>query len=1062
MTRSVILGTGVFVCLAMISLSGAMFGQSSTEGAIGGTVFDPVRAVVQKTQVTVRNLDTGRQDSGITDSDGRFRIIRLPPGTYRVMVNAAGFAPFDRGGVAVEVGRISGLDIVLNLPGHQEVVEVEGAAQVVETEQHDFSTNVNQTAIDDLPINGRRWSNFALLTAGATPDGDYGLISFRGISGLLNNNTVDGADNNQAFYSEERGRTRISYVISSAAIREFQVNTSNFSAEYGRAAGAVINAVTKSGTNNIHGRLFYFNRNSALSATNAFTRTTTVDGGALTTRVIKPRNNRHQFGGTVGGPIAKDKLFYFFSYDQQRHANPGVSVTSDPTFLTPITLATPPANATCNTSGLSAGQRLAACGITQAQSDATIHFLVGLTGPIARDFNEYTVLPKIDWAISRNHWLALSYNRMRWLAPAGVQTAATVTRARDGFGNDISRVDSLIGRLTSTFGTHRSNELRFQWGRDLEIQRPQTPLPGQPNTVDGAYPPEVCIGCSTSGSVQSGFVIGRSHSVTRIQPDEKRNQVADTFAWSFGRHLLKFGADVNHVSDLQDQLFYDSPEYSYTSLADFIVDSNRPSARRYASFQQGFGRRRFQFATTDYNAFVQDDWRVNSRLTLNLGVRYEFERLPKPILPNPDEPRTATFPADANNFGPRAGFALDLTGRGKTALRGGYGIFYGRIIGSTIQNAMINTGVPGGQDTYFLYASNAVAPQYPNLLASAPPKTASPPSIVFFQKDFQNPLIHQADLVLEREIARGTSVSVSWLFSKGTDMPVFIDQNLSPPSGSVPIRYVGGPLDGQVIPMRVFFGDRPNPAYYQMTQISSRVRSNYNAGVAQLRRRMTRGLQVQASYTWSHAIDTQQSSTTFTTGNNLFDPYDLSTDKGNSSFNAPNRFVMHMVWAPKGRYGNRALGGLLNGWSFAPVFTAQSGRQRDTSVGGTAPFSSKTQAGGVNGSNGWNRVPALPRNYLRLPSPWNFDLRASRRVRIREKLTLELTAEAFNLLNHLNPTRMLTTMYRWGCGSPAPAGCTSNSSTPAMYYDSSVGQVTAASSYTLKERQIQLAARIQF
>ena len=1062
MSRSSTRAQLLVLLVAVLFLEISLVAQSSTEGAIGGTIYDPVHAVVQRAHITVRNIDTGREDTTTSDPDGHYRIIRLQPGRYRVTVQAAGFAVFAQDGVVVEVGRVSESNAVLALAGHKDVIEVEGEGQVVQSEQHDFSTNMNQTVIDELPTNGRRWSDFALLTAGATTDGDYGLVSFRGISGLLNNNTVDGTDNNQSFYSEQRGRTRVAFVMSSAAIQEFQVNTSNYSAEYGRAAGGVINAVTKSGSNDLHGRLFYYNRNAALSATNAFTRTTTVNGNTLATQAVKPSNNRHQFGGTLGGPIVKRKLFYFFAYDQQKHSNPGLAVTSDPNFLTPITLQAPPSGATCNTSSLTAGQRLAACGITQAQANATVNFLVGLTGPIQRSFDEYTVLPKIDWTIRRNHRLALSYNRMRWFAPAGVQTSATVNRARDGFGNDISRVDSLVGRLTSTFGTRHSNELRYQWGRDLEIQRPQTPLPGQPTTVEGAYPPEACIGCSTSGSVQSGFLIGRSHSVTRIQPDEKRTQIADTVAWSLGHHLIKFGADINYVSDMQDQLFYDSPEYSYTTLADYIVDVHRPAAKRYASFQQGFGRRRTQFATTDYNAFVVDDWRMNSRLTLNLGLRYEFEQLPTPFLPNPDEARTAKFPADTNNFGPRAGFALGLARNGKMVLRGGYGVFYGRIIGSTILNAMINTGVPGGQDTYFLYPTNTVAPQYPNLLTAAPPKATSPPSIVFFQKGFQNPLVHEADLTLEREIARGTAVAVSWLFTKGTDMPVFIDQNLTPPSGSLPIRYVGGPLNGQVIPMRVYFGERPNPAYYQMTQITSRVRSNYNGGVVQLRRRMTRGLQIATSYTWSHAIDTQQSSTTFTTGNNLFDPFDLSADRGNSSFNVPDRFVTHIVWAPRVKYENHALTSFLNGWSFAPVFSAQTGRQKDTSVGGTAPFSSKTQAGGVNGSNGWNRVPALPRNYLRLPNSWSMDLRTSRRIRLREKTSLELIAEAFNLMNHVNPTSMLTTMYRWGCGTPAPAGCANTATTPAMYFDPTVGQINAASSYSSKERQIQLAVRVNF
>jgi hypothetical protein len=188
-----------------------------------------------------------------------------------------------------------------------------------------------------MPINGRRWSDFALLTPGASPDGDFGLISFRGISGLLNTNNVDGGDNNQAFFSEERGRTRISYVISQSAVREFQVNTANFSAEYGRAAGAVVNAITKTGTNRFRGQLFYYLRDSALGGTNPFSRLNTVDPatGLEVSRMVKPEDRRHQFGASVGGPIVKDKLFFFFNTDQQRRSFPALATAAEPDFFAP-------------------------------------------------------------------------------------------------------------------------------------------------------------------------------------------------------------------------------------------------------------------------------------------------------------------------------------------------------------------------------------------------------------------------------------------------------------------------------------------------------------------------------------------------------------------------------------------------------------------------------------------------------------------------------------------------------------------------------------------------------
>ncbi|HEY0100865.1 MAG TPA: carboxypeptidase regulatory-like domain-containing protein, partial [Pyrinomonadaceae bacterium] len=244
--------------------------QSTTDGAIGGLIKDPNGAVVANAAITVRNEGTNKESTATSDDEGRFRVVQLQPGNYTVTIGVSGFAPFSQQHVVVEVGRVTSLDIPLSISGSQEQVEVTAEAPVINTTQQDFSNNINQTSINELPINGRRASNFVLLTPGVVAEGGFGLNSFRGVSGLLNNSTLDGGDNNNAFYGEERGRTRISYVVSQAAIREFQVNTSNYSAEYGRAAGAVINTVTKSGTNDFHGDLFYYNRNNRFGATNPF------------------------------------------------------------------------------------------------------------------------------------------------------------------------------------------------------------------------------------------------------------------------------------------------------------------------------------------------------------------------------------------------------------------------------------------------------------------------------------------------------------------------------------------------------------------------------------------------------------------------------------------------------------------------------------------------------------------------------------------------------------------------------------------------------------------------
>ena len=218
----------------------------------------------------------------MTDANGHFTVVRLNPGSYSVEVNLSGFTPFNQGGVIVEVGRVTNMDVTISVGGQVETVSVLAQAPVINRESSDLSTNINQTSIANLPVSARRWSNYVLSTPGAAPDGTFGLISFRGISGLLNSNTVDGGDNTQAFFAEERGRTRLSYSLSLGAVQEFQVTTSNYSAEYGRAAGGVVNAVTKSGGNTIQGEGFYFIRDNKWGAQNPFTTQAQLINGVFT------------------------------------------------------------------------------------------------------------------------------------------------------------------------------------------------------------------------------------------------------------------------------------------------------------------------------------------------------------------------------------------------------------------------------------------------------------------------------------------------------------------------------------------------------------------------------------------------------------------------------------------------------------------------------------------------------------------------------------------------------------------------------------------------------------
>jgi hypothetical protein len=1058
--------------LVALAFSTMLIAQSTTDGAIGGTVFDITGAVVKGAQVVVHNNGTNAEETTTADDSGYYRVIHLQPGSYTVTIKHQGFADYKATLVVVQVGSLTEISPKLGVSGTQEIVDVTAEAPQINTTSQEFAGTLNQTAIANLPINGGRWSNFALLTPGVVADGNgFGLLSFRGISTLLNNNTVDGADNNQAFFSEERGRTRAGYSTPKEAVQEFQVNTSNYSAEYGRAAGGVINTVTKSGTNSFHGEGWFYDRDNVWGAANAFTTEFVPSGtpGVFNKVNFKPTDWRKMAGFTAGGPLIKDKLFFQVTYDWYHRNFPGTAVASNPNvfFATPtpatITALAQHLNGLASTTPPTAGQITAAANIYSTD----LNGLSTMLGLVPRFGAQNILLPKLDWQINSKNHASFSFNRMRWNSPSGVQTTSTVTRGIASFGSDFVKDTWGVAKLDSMFTSTITNELRFQYGRDFEFEFTQQPTPYELANLVNAPTFTNPFGLPPSVSITNGFTFGVPNFLNRpFFPDESRTQMADTVNWNRGKHNLKFGFDISHVNDNSQNLFNGFGSYSYSTLLNYFTDLNVPhgcatapglvpTVPCYSSFSQGLGLAGLEFTTNDVAFFVADDWKIHPRLSLSLGLRWDDQLMPSPRtnLLNPAVAQTQHLPKDQNNFGPRVGFAWDLPWINKTVIRGGYGIYYGRIINSTIFNALINTGMPGSQVSAFITPS-PTSPTFPQVFSSLSGLTGK--NIVFFDDHFQNPQIHEIDLAVDHELGWGTVFSVSFMSSLGRQLPGFADINICTGAG-VPaptcaapgsITYTvsgGGPLGTSTV-TEPLFKTRANSAFGSMTDIFSGINSKYTGLALELKHRMSHHMQFGASYTFSRAIDFGQNQSTFSDTNDLLIPFNIATEKGTSIDDIPHRFVVNaVITSPWKRSGWK--GWFANDWELAPIYQWQYGVPYSLLTAGTPPGGLGSS---INGSGGANRIDVVGRNTFRQPNIWVADVRLSKTLTFQERYKLELSGDFFNLANKQDVTGVTTTGYIISGTS--------------LIFNAPFGTTTAAngSSFTYTPRQVQLGVRVKF
>jgi outer membrane receptor protein involved in Fe transport len=952
--------TAVLLLLGQLPIAAWAQSQASS-GSIEGTISDATGAVVPDARITATNLQTGLTRSILSNGEGLYRLQLLPVGDYNVTIEKQGFGTVKREAVKVQIGQKVTIDIELGAAGAAESINVTSEVPIVETTRTQVSSTVNDRAVTNLPTNGRNFIDFVLLTPGVTRDTRTGDISFGGQRGTLNSLQIDGADNNNTFFGQSLGRTgsgRAPYQFSQDAVQEFQVNSNGYSSEFGRAAGAVVNVVTKSGTNELHGTLFEFYRDKSLNANTFFNNATN-----------RPRPALHvnQFGGNVGGPIVANSAFFFFDYDGQRRRDP-VDVILQ-------------------------GSRVAPGDPNFAAQQQALAEIAPRAQGYPRLFNQDVFLFKSDWQISESNRLSGRYNYQKFTGGALENSAPpgtpNTTSTFEHTGNSNVRTTTLTLSLSSVLTNRLLNEVRYNYGRDRE--------PGGANSDE----PEAVI-------LQAGVTVvtlGRNNFSPR-ETTLRRHQFIDNLSYSIGKHALKTGVDVNieNIFNFFPGLF--GGQYTFNSLADF-------ANRRPARFVQAFAGAGTTGGTTnpdirEFSAFVQDDWRFNQRLTINAGLRYDIQRLASPEITNPDASlaaagiNTGQVNVDKNNFGPRLGFAWNPLDSNRLVVRGGYGIFFGRTPAILLGTAHSQNGIQVINLTF----TGSAMPAYPSRFSSLPTGvTLAAPSIYVFADDFVSPYTQQWSLGTEYQLFKDLSVTMSYLGVKGTHLGRTRDINLLPPTPTTIRDDAGNTFSYQR------FGTRRLTNFGRISMFESTGNSIYNGLTVQVNKRFSQNFQMLASYTFSRTIDDAPDATSVVPANAGDDSkivqntLNIRDDRASSVNDVRNRFVISGIWEVGGYakgIQSKAARALLSGWSLSAIFTAEDGRVFSPLVGADL---------NNDGNRFTDRVPGVGRNTFVGPGFASFDPRITKEIRFHERARIQLIAEAFNAFNRPNFSGVNNTFY---------------------------------------------------
>ncbi|HWB32769.1 MAG TPA: TonB-dependent receptor [Acidobacteriaceae bacterium] len=1105
--------------------------QTAAAGTISGTVTDSNGAVVPKATVLVIDTDTGVQHTTVTTDAGAYVQPFLLPGNYEVIISASGMAKVDRKNLVLTVGRVLTVDAQLPVGSTATEVTVTSETPILDPQKTEVSQTIGQNLISNLPLNARNWSGFVLLTPNVVPDGGSGLVSFHGISGLYNQNYVDGANNNQMLFSEARGRASgAPYVYSNDSIKEFQAETSNYSVEFGQAAGGQVNAITRSGTNAIHGDLFYTLRYPTLNALDPFTKYSALHVQTIPSvskfLLTQATHQQQDFGGSVGGPIIKDRLFYFFTYDGFRKVGKALYFDTNTISLTP-------SGPTSSTSTITPTQ--CPTTITATQCNAGISFLQSTsTAAPSRLLKENLFFPRLDVHINSKNDAFADLNWVNFDSSYGYNSSATFQNSSPSQNGPTSYHERfIVGGLTTQVGKASVNQFRVQWGRDLETA--------------GQYAAGPSVGIGSSSSSVDTF--GMPNALPRVaEPDEKRIQLTDVFSTVHGNHNLKFGGDANIVHEVMINLFQGGGVYSYgdssplINFQDWIQDAfaGQPgdtdpyAGYHYNTFVQTIDavntaagtQGKDDFWMKMWDGFAEDSWKLKQNFTLTAGIRYDIQLTPAPGLVNNNYPPISTkYSSSIKNvtdrIQPRVAFSWSPYNG--TVVRGGYGLFSALNQGSTYYAMRVENGVvqinynytgclasvgtsgskcptPPAAGSKLIYPNVPFQPTGPSLSSAlyptgghAPsvngPTTIGPQSFHGLDPNFVPPLAHEMNLSVEQAMPGRFSLQVGYVGTRGMRLPVFLDANLvgQTPHG-VRTVFVQDKTNAVTQTLTVPYylpSDRINTSLSSYNTGFSKANTWYNSLAVTARRPFANGLEILMNYTWAKATDDGQVQGAFGTfygGDTPLDPNNIKIENGPSDIDVRNRMTLTFVYQPKLSIENKIVKNLVNGWVFAGTDTASSGQPIFLSMSGTVSGGAQGNifGGAMSSSSGASttgRAPQVGRNSIVGPGFNNLDFRVSRNVPIHESVYMQFSADAFNLINHQIVTSVQGGYSSYIAGAGATSGaykCTSQAAPSGSTFGGCIvpststglnafGVTSSTSGSNLyTARQLQVAAKLFF